>query len=138
MKLTEKIHLLRLDFQINLNQHEKIDRFVNCLIVFGEKIALIDTGTRDSFPNIFKYIKENNRDISEIETVIPSHSHPDHIGSAAEIKNITGCRILAHESEKSWIENIAIQHRERPVPGFFELVDQSVKIDAFLEHGQEN
>lgn len=43
MKLTEKIHLLRLDFQINLNPQIKIDRFVNCIIVFGEKITLIDT-----------------------------------------------------------------------------------------------
>ncbi len=137
MKLTEKIHLLRLDFQINLNPHKKIDRFVNCIIVFGEKITLIDTGTKGCFRNIFNYIRENDRDISDIETVILSHSHPDHIGSAAEIKNIAGCRILAHESEKSWIENIEIQNKERPVPGFFELVDQSVKIDAFLEHGRE-
>ncbi|NWH06724.1 MBL fold metallo-hydrolase [Desulfobacter latus] len=137
MKLAEKIHLLRLDFQINLNPHKKIDRFVNCIIVFGEKITLIDTGTKGCFRHIFNYIRENGRDISDIETVILSHSHPDHIGSAAEIKNIAGCRILAHEGEKSWIENIDIQNRERPVPGFFELVDQSVKIDAFLEHNRE-
>lgn len=137
MKLTEKIHLLRLDFQINLNPHKKIDRFVNCIIVFGEKITLIDTGTKGCFRNIFNYIRENSRDISDIETVILSHSHPDHIGSAAEIKNIAGCRILSHENEISWIENIEIQNTERPVPGFFELVDQSVKIDAFLEHDRE-
>lgn len=137
MKLTEKIHLLRLDFQINMNPHKKIDRFVNCIIVFGNKITLIDTGTKGSFNNIFAYIREHGRDISDIETVILSHSHPDHIGSAAEIKNITGCRILAHKNEKNWIENIEIQNSERPVPDFFELVDKSVKIDAFLEHGQE-
>lgn len=137
MKLTEKIHLLRLDFQINLNPHKKIDRFVNCIIVFGKNITLIDTGTKDCFRYIFNYIKENGRDVSDIETVILSHSHPDHIGSAAEIKNMARCRILAHESEKSWIENIEIQNKERPVPGFFELADQSVKIDAFLKHDQE-
>ena len=137
MKPMEKIHLLRLDFQINLNPDKKIDRFVNCIIVFGEKITLIDTGTKGCFRHIVNYIRENGRDISEIETVILSHSHPDHIGSAAEIKNIAGCQILAHESERSWIENIDIQYKERPVPGFFELVDQSVKIDAFLEHGRE-
>lgn len=137
MKLTEKIHLLKLDFQINLNPHKKIDRFVNCIIIFGKKITIIDTGIKGCFRNIFDYIRENDRDIADIETVILSHSHPDHIGSAADIKNRTGCRILAHENEKSWIENIEIQNRERPVPGFFELVDQSVDIDAFLEHGQE-
>lgn len=137
MKITEKIHLLRLNFRINLNPHKQIDRFVNCIIVFGKKITLIDTGTKGCFQNIFDYIRENGRDISDIETVLLSHSHPDHIGSAAEIKSRTGCRILAHEGEKSWIENIETQNKQRPVPGFFKLVDQPVEIDALLEHGQE-
>ncbi|MCW7754373.1 MBL fold metallo-hydrolase [Desulfobotulus sp. H1] len=137
MKLTGKIHLLRLDFQISLNPNEKIDRFVNCIIIFGKKITLIDTGTKSSLLKIFNYIKENGRDISDIGTVILSHSHPDHIGSAAQIKNTTRCQILAHESEKNWIENIEIQNKERPVPGFYQLVDQPVKIDAFLEHDLE-
>lgn len=135
MKITEKIHLLRLDFKINLNSQKQIERFVNPIIIFGEKITLIDTGTKDSAHHIFSYIKENSRDISDIEAVILSHSHPDHIGSAAEIKKVTGCRILANESEKNWIENIEAQVKERPVPAFFELVDKSVKIDKFLEHG---
>jgi len=135
MKITEKIHLLRLDFKINLNSQKQIERFVNSIIIFGEKITLIDTGTKDSAHHIFSYIKENSRDISDIEAVILSHSHPDHIGSAAEIKKVTECRILAHESEKNWIENIEAQVKERPVPAFFELVDKSVKIDKFLEHG---
>ncbi len=34
-------------------------------------------------------------------------------------------------------ENIEIQVKERPVPGFFNLVDQSVKIDELLKHGDE-
>ena len=57
MILTEKIHLLRLDFQINLSPHKKIDRFVNSIIVFGEKITLIDTGTKGCFHNTWSYTK---------------------------------------------------------------------------------
>jgi glyoxylase-like metal-dependent hydrolase (beta-lactamase superfamily II) len=68
--------------------------------------------------------------------VILSHSHPDHIGSAARIKALTGCKIWAHEGEREWIENIEKQNQERPVPGFFNLVDRSVRIDAFLSNGQ--
>jgi hydroxyacylglutathione hydrolase len=137
MRLTEKIHLLKLDFAINLNPQKKIERFVNCLIIFGEKITLIDTGVKGSETKIFNYIKENQREISEIATIILSHSHPDHIGSAAEIKKITGCSVSAHEGEKNWIENIETQVKERPVPGFFNLVDKPVKIDTLLQHGQE-
>jgi hydroxyacylglutathione hydrolase len=137
MKLTEKIHLLKLDFEIILNPQQKVERFVNCIIIFGNKITLIDTGVKGSEIKIFNYIKENQREIAEIETIILSHSHPDHIGSAAKIKDITGCNIFAHEGEKKWIENIETQVKERPVPNFFYLVDKSVKIDKFLKHGQE-
>jgi len=137
MKLTEKIHLLPLDFEIKFNPNMKINRFVNSLIIFGEKITLIDTGVKGCATKISDYIKENSRDITEVETVILSHSHPDHIGSASEIKRITGCRVLAHEGEKGWIEDIKAQVKERPVPGFFDLLDEPVKIDRFLEHGQE-
>jgi len=136
MRLTENIHLLRLDFKINLDSHKVIERFVNCVIVFGNKIALIDTGTKGSAADIFDYIKKNGRDIAEVETVILSHSHPDHIGSAAEIKEITGCRVVAHENERDWIESIETQMKERPVPGFLQLTDRSVKLDGFLVHGQ--
>ena len=136
MRLTENIHLLRLDFKINLDSHKVIERFVNCVIVFGNKITLIDTGTKGSAADIFDYIKKNGRDIAEVETVILSHSHPDHIGSAAEIKEITGCRVVAHENERDWIESIETQMKERPVPGFLQLTDRSVKLDGFLVHGQ--
>ena len=137
MKITENIHLLRLDFKVKLDAHTTIERFANCLIVFGKKIILIDTGAKGSAAVIFSYIKKNGRDIADIETVILSHSHPDHIGSAAEIKEATGCRIMAHENERDWIESIETQIKERPVPGFLQLTDKSVRLDGFLVHGQE-
>ncbi|HOO90890.1 MAG TPA: MBL fold metallo-hydrolase [Syntrophales bacterium] len=136
MKITGKIHLVRSDFTIQLNPQMKIERFVNSVIVFGDKILLIDTGTKGNADHIFSYIQGNGRDISDLDTVILSHSHPDHIGSAAEIKRRTGCTILAHEGERDWIEDIEAQVKARPVPAFFDLVDESVTIDGFLEHGQ--
>lgn len=137
MKLTEKIHLLQIDFEIALSPEKKLPRFVNVILVFGDKITLIDSGVKGSDDQIRDYIQQNNRNFSEIDTLILSHSHPDHIGSAAKIKELTGCKVLAHESEKEWIENIEIQNICRPVPGFFNLVDRSVKIDETIVDGQE-
>jgi hydroxyacylglutathione hydrolase len=137
MKITDKIHQLRIDFNIQLTPEKILPRFVNVLIVFGEKITLIDTGVKGSEEQLFNYIAENGRSFTEIETIILSHAHPDHIGSAARIKELTGCKILAHELEKPWIENIDLQEKERPVPGFFNLVDRSVKIDEFLSDKQK-
>jgi len=136
MKLTEKIHLLKIDFDITFSPEKKLPRFVNVLIIFGDKITLVDTGVKGSEGRICSYIEENGRDSSEIETVILSHSHPDHIGSAATIKESAGCEVLAHRGEVDWIQNIEAQNVERPVPGFFNLVDRPVKVDKFLSDGQ--
>ncbi len=136
MELTDKIHLLKIDFEITLSPAKKIPRFVNVILIFGDKITLIDTGVKGSEEKIFSYIAQNNRKPSEIETVILSHSHPDHIGSAARIKELAGCKVLAHQNEAEWIENIDVQNRERPVPGFYNLVERSTAIDDKLTDGQ--
>lgn len=137
MKLTEKIHLLQIDFEIAITPEKKLSRFVNVILIFADKITLIDTGVRGSEDKIISYIEQNKRDVSDIVSVILSHSLPDHIGSARLFKEMTNCKILAHESEISWIENIDLQSRERPVPGFYNLVDRSVRIDEILVTGQE-
>lgn len=137
MKLTDKIHLLRIDFEIPVSTGKFLPRFVNVILIFTDRITLIDTGVKGSEKHIFDYIKQQNRDSSEIDIIILSHSHPDHIGSAAKIKQLTNCKILAHKGEKEWIENIDLQNQERPVPGFYKLVDQSVAIDQFVFHEQE-
>ena len=36
--------------------------------------------------------------------MVLTHGHWDHIGSAAEIKEITGAKIVMHQNEKSWLE----------------------------------
>jgi hydroxyacylglutathione hydrolase len=136
MQITPKIHILELPFEIHFPNGQKIPRFVNSIIVFGEEICLIDTGVKNSMQAIFDYIEKQGRKVSEIKRIILSHSHPDHIGSAATIKDLTHCRIFAHKAEKEWIENIDIQLKNRPVPGFYELTDRSVKVDEIIEDGQ--
>jgi hydroxyacylglutathione hydrolase len=136
MKISDNIHQLRIDFNIQLTPEKILPRFVNVIIVFGDKITLIDTGLKGSETTIFDYIRQNGYSMADIGTVILSHSHPDHIGSAARIKALTGCKIRAHEGEREWIENIEVQNQQRPVPGFFNLVDRSVRIDEYLSDGQ--
>jgi hydroxyacylglutathione hydrolase len=137
MELTGKIHLLQIDFEIALSPVKRLNRFVNVILILGDKITLIDTGVKYSESLIGDYLSSRNRDLSEVERIILSHSHPDHIGSAARIKELTGCKILAHRKEREWIENIEQQFSQRPVPGFFNLVDCPVQIDEFVSGGEE-
>lgn len=134
MKIKDNIHALKHNFKIPLSENVTVERFVYSFIVFGSKgICLIDSGVAQSSQNIFSYIQENGRDIEEIMTLILTHAHPDHIGSARIIKKETECFVFAHGHARAWIEDVDLQNSQRPVPGFSGLVSGPVKIDEFLK-----
>lgn len=84
---------------------------------------------------IYDYLHHTGRSPEEIDMVILTHSHPDHIGAIQSIKESTGCVVVAHPGEKNWIEDVDLQIRERPVPGFHTLVGGSVAIDRLVGEG---
>lgn len=137
MKIKDNIHALKHDFKITLSAQLTIDRFVYSFIIFGSKgICLIDSAVAQSAGDIFSYIQQNGRDIEDIMTLILTHAHPDHIGSAGIIKEETACFVFAHENARAWIENVDLQNEQRPVPGFSGLVSGSVKIDELIKDGE--
>jgi hydroxyacylglutathione hydrolase len=132
MQITPAIHALRHSFTVPVVPGTGIDRFVYSYLFVGETIALIDTGVAGCEKAIFDYIRSIGHDPSEISLIILTHSHPDHIGSAKAICEATGCNIMAHPTERAWIENVDQQNRERPVPGFSTLVGGPVPLDHVL------
>lgn len=104
-------------------------------LIYGETITLIDTGVAGCEAQIFDSIRSTGRDPSEIALIILTHSHPDHIGAAWVIQQATKCSIAAHPAEREWIEDVELQNRERPVPGFATLVSGSVQLDHELADG---
>ncbi|MGD0079499.1 MAG: MBL fold metallo-hydrolase [Methanoregula sp.] len=135
MQVTPAIHALRLPFRVPVAPGIALDRFVYSYLVYGETVTLIDTGVAGCENTIFDYILSTGRDPSEIALIILTHSHPDHIGAARAIRQATGCRIGAHPAERAWIEDVELQNRERPVPGFSALVGGSVQLDHELVDG---
>lgn len=135
MKITERIHALKIPFRIPVSPQKLLDRYVYCYIAFGDKITLIDTGVAGAQTVIFDYIIRSGRNPREIALIILTHSHPDHIGAAKPIREAVGCRIAAHAAERDWIEDTQKQFRERPVPGFPALVAGSVEVDTVLAEG---
>jgi len=135
MHITPSIHALRLPFKVPVAPGIALDRFVYSYLVYGETITLIDTGVAGCETQIFDYIQSTGRDPSEIALIVLTHSHPDHIGAARAIQQATGCSIAAHPAERAWIEDVELQNRERPVPGFATLVGGSVQLDFELVDG---
>jgi len=135
MQISPAIHAIRHSFKIPVAPNISIDRFVYSYIICGETITLIDTGVAGGEVQIFETIRSSGRSPSEIALIVLTHSHPDHIGSASAIQQKTGCSIAAHHAERVWIEDVDLQSRERPVPGFATLVGGSVNIDHELNEG---
>ena len=135
MQISDKIHALKVPFQITDRSGPKISRFVYVYLIYGENISIIDSGVASSEQFIFDYIRNTGRQPEEISLLILTHSHPDHIGAAQAIKKASGCAVAAPAAEKAWIEDVDLQSRERPVPGFHSLVGGSVKLDRVLEEG---
>jgi glyoxylase-like metal-dependent hydrolase (beta-lactamase superfamily II) len=131
MKIGNRIHRLKICFNVT----ESVKRFVYLYIVLGEKIHIIDTGVAGSETYVSEYLSELGRDMKEVASVLLTHSHPDHIGSAQAIKELSNCTVYACEKEKDWIENIDIQFKHRPIPNFYHLVNVSPCIDKIIRNG---
>ncbi len=134
MQITKHVHAIKIPFQVKTDSGI-LERFVYSYLIIGDKICLIDSGVVSSEEVIFNYMEKIGLKPDDISLMILSHSHPDHIGSAKSIKEKSSCKVAAHSGEKSWIEDVDLQAKERPVPNFHSLVEGSVTVDDILEDG---
>ncbi len=131
------IRSITLPFKVPVSPTVTLDRSVNVFIIESEELALVDSGVKGSEKAIFHKVRSMGRRPNEIGKLILTHSHPDHIGAAKEIVDATGCEVIAHAAERTWIEDPEVQRAERPVPGFDSLVSGPVKVDRFVSDGED-
>lgn len=74
-------------------------RGANVYLLADEWLTLVDTGLPRNGRRILTYITGIGRDPLELKRIILTHSHPDHAGSAAELRRLTGAEVLAHPAE---------------------------------------
>ncbi len=59
----------------------------HCYLILSEKIILIDSGTADDYPNLEKALKEIGISPEEIDILVNTHEHFDHIGGNLFLQN---------------------------------------------------
>jgi hydroxyacylglutathione hydrolase len=136
MQISKHIHALRIPFKIQITPEITLDRFVYVFLIYGSKIYLIDTGVASTANLIFDYIIQTGRKPEEISLIVQTHAHPDHIGSTKTINEATECSVAIHLAERNWLEDVDLQFRDRPIPGFHNLVGGSVSVDRTLQDGE--
>jgi len=101
MKITEKIFLVGGNSFGLSHIFDSNIYAVDC----GDEIVLIDAGAGRGTDNIIDNIKEDGLDISKLSRILLTHSHSDHAGGAAGLKNRYGCKVCVSEEEADFIES---------------------------------
>ena len=78
--------------------------FDQCYLIGDKDWIMIDAGQSNKKKEFLKKLADLGIKPEQIKLVIITHGHWDHIGSAKDIKEITGARIAMHHIEKEWLE----------------------------------
>lgn len=69
---------------------------ISMVLVRGDEGSiLIDAAVPGAVPNFQKALKTLGLEPGEIKLILTSHAHIDHVGALAELKSLTGARVLA-------------------------------------------
>jgi glyoxylase-like metal-dependent hydrolase (beta-lactamase superfamily II) len=79
-------------------------------------VTLIDTGPADSGGELASALDELGLAPSDIDRIVLTHFHDDHVGAAAEIHDWGDVEIVAHEADAPFIRGDALG----PLPNFTE------------------
>ena len=111
----------------------------NTLVAIDEEIAVIDPGC--NVEDLRALLQQNNLVLRDIDTVILSHIHPDHITHAMRLNRLSNCRIAANEitaplfDDKEKMKEFLGFHKGQPVREMWEQLVNS-KMYGCLDEGK--
>lgn len=79
-----------------------------CYVIQDKGVIMIDGGFPKEARAFRKAISKTPINPSEIQLLVLTHGHFDHVGSARDIREITGARIAVHRADKEWVERVLL------------------------------
>lgn len=76
------------------------DQYVNWYVIEeGNKLTVLDSGFPSHWAQLPMLLDGMGRTIADVDAVLLTHSHPDHLGSAERIRKAADARVLIHEAD---------------------------------------
>ncbi len=101
----------------------------NTPVILSDEITIIDPGCK--LEDIRAFLRKHSLEITDIDYIILSHIHPDHITHAARIQRLAKAKVIANEitapcfNDKEEMKRFLGFHPEQKVRPFWEaLVDE--------------
>ncbi|PYE51825.1 MBL fold metallo-hydrolase [Deinococcus yavapaiensis] len=114
--------------QLAPNLHQLSLGMVNVFLIEHEdELVLIDTGVPGSEILILDGVRALGRQPQQVRHIIVTHFHPDHAGSLAALKELTGATTYMHPLDARIVrEGLWRERAVMPAPGFEEMFAQVV------------
>ena len=78
--------------------------FDTCYVLKASGVIAVDAGQPKKGPAFLAGLFRASIEPEEVQLILLTHAHWDHMGSAAELKGITGAPLAVHEKEVGWVE----------------------------------
>ncbi|MDK2939958.1 MAG: hydroxyacylglutathione hydrolase [Methanolobus sp.] len=75
------------------------------LVSAPDLVILIDTGCSKNLKPLEQVLRQKELQITDIDYIVVTHAHYDHVGHLAEIKEKSGAKVLAHRDAVDYLKN---------------------------------
>lgn len=101
----------------------------NTYLITGRTGTLLfDTGWAGSFPAFRDLLKQHGRKVRDIDIILISHFHPDHMGISQEIADSSGAKIIVLDIQLDHIHDADIIFEKEKRSGFVPIRDEALEV----------
>lgn len=106
-----------------------IETHANCALLLDDRLVLVDTSGDAEARDVLAYLQEVGHKPTDVGHIVLSHTHPDHVGGLATLRERTEAEVASHRIEADFIAKRA------EYPGRGALGHRACPVDVLLEDG---